>query len=302
MATTHTALRTMHDWLQGKPLHHPLHPLLVHLPIGLWTLSLVFDAWNRLLEPANWRVQGAFYTLVFGIGVALLAAAAGLADWADIRADHPGKPAANRHMVLNLLAVGVFVVSAVVRVGALSAAAAPAAAVLLSAAALATVYGSGYLGGRLVYDEGIAVGRHRRPGEVPEHTVQLPEPQASGAFVSAVPVDWLRQHKTMRVQVNGYVMALIEVDGEPYAIQEFCTHRQGPLSEGRIEAGQVECPWHRSCFDIRTGKVTQGPAKVDLKTFAVRVADGMLQVKVPAEPPSHEQTEAEEEAQQPRHR
>jgi Rieske Fe-S protein len=56
---------------------------------------------------------------------------------------------------------------------------------------------------------------------------------------------------------------------------------------------EIECPWHRSRFDLRTGQVTQGPAKEPLEIFETRVVDGVVQVRVPAEPPSHEQAEAD---------
>jgi 3-phenylpropionate/trans-cinnamate dioxygenase ferredoxin subunit len=41
----------------------------------------------------------------------------------------------------------------------------------------------------------------------------------------------------------------------------------------------VQCPWHNSCFDVRTGKVTNGPAKVDLKTYTIETRDGKICVK-----------------------
>lgn len=51
-------------------------------------------------------------------------------------------------------------------------------------------------------------------------------------------------------------------------------------SEGGFEGLNAQCPWHNSCFDVRTGKVTQGPAKVDLKTFKVETRDGKICVGV----------------------
>ena len=45
----------------------------------------------------------------------------------------------------------------------------------------------------------------------------------------------------------------------------------------------MQCPWHNSCFDVRTGKVTNGPAKVDLKTFQVDTRDGKIYIGVPAQ-------------------
>jgi nitrite reductase/ring-hydroxylating ferredoxin subunit len=64
-----------------------------------------------------------------------------------------------------------------------------------------------------------------------------------------------------------------------YAFQEFCTHRYGPLSEGKLQDRQVICPWHRSCFDIRTGRVLEGPAKVDLKTYSATIRGGKIFIK-----------------------
>ena len=63
----------------------------------------------------------------------------------------------------------------------------------------------------------------------------------------------------------------------PYKLEHYA-HRYGPLSEGSFQGYNVQCPWHNSCFDVRNGKVTQGPAKVDLKTFKVETRDGKIGV------------------------
>jgi nitrite reductase/ring-hydroxylating ferredoxin subunit len=68
--------------------------------------------------------------------------------------------------------------------------------------------------------------------------------------------------------------------GRLYAVQEFCTHRFGPLSEGALRGCEVVCPWHKSRFDLRTGKVTEGPAKVELRTWHVEARDGRIWVDV----------------------
>ena len=71
---------------------------------------------------------------------------------------------------------------------------------------------------------------------------------------------------------------LLRSRGELHAFQEFCTHRYGPLSEGTVDGANIVCPWHRSCFETRTGKVTGGPAEVELKTYPVRERDGRIWV------------------------
>jgi nitrite reductase/ring-hydroxylating ferredoxin subunit/uncharacterized membrane protein len=289
--------RHLQNWLEGRPFGHPLHPLLVHLPIGLFTLSFLFDLASRLLEPENWLVQAAFYTLIAGLLTGFVAALFGVVDWADIRADHPGRRTANLHMLLNLAMMALFFVSAWLRIGQLDAVQTPLVPLAVSFVAIAILYLSGYLGGRLVYDDGIAVGRHRRAGDLPEDTIRAPAPRTPGEFVPVAYTRRFNQAEAVRAEVNGYAMAIARVGDAYYAVQDFCTHRQGPLSEGRLCDGEIECPWHRSRFDLRTGQVTNGPAKLELKTFETRVVDDVVQVKVPAEPASHEQAEKAAERQ-----
>jgi nitrite reductase/ring-hydroxylating ferredoxin subunit len=85
----------------------------------------------------------------------------------------------------------------------------------------------------------------------------------------------------LRAEINGEVMTIARIDNRVFAIQEFCTHRFGPLSEGTFHGFDVQCPWHKSRFDVRTGKVTNGPAKLDLKTFRVETRNGKICVGVP---------------------
>jgi len=62
------------------------------------------------------------------------------------------------------------------------------------------------------------------------------------------------------VEVAGENICLVNVEWKYYAIGNVCTHEGGPLAEGTLEGYEVECPWHGSKFDIRTGKVTRPPA------------------------------------------
>ena len=267
------------DLLQGKPFGHPLHPALVHLPIGLFVFSLLLDAASLLADDGNSLVRGAFYALLFGIVAALVAAIPGFVDWSDIRADHPARKTATTHMLLNIAAVAVFTVDLVLRFNEQGDALTPALPLLLSIAGIGILSVSGYLGGTLVYDDGIAVGRHRRQSATPERTVAVSSKESADGFVAVADADSLADRETLRVDVDGTVLTIANVGGERFAFQEFCTHRFGPLSEGSLHGGEIECPWHRSRFDMRTGKVTQGPAKIDLKTFDVAVRDGKIHVR-----------------------
>jgi uncharacterized membrane protein/nitrite reductase/ring-hydroxylating ferredoxin subunit len=267
--------------LQGRPLGHPLHPILNHFPIALFVISLLFDAATLFGYGGNALVLAAFYTMILGVVMGVLAAITGLADYLDIRADHPGKRNATLHMGLNLAMLVLYAVNLNLRNGELGAGRTPILPLLLSLAGVGIIGVSGYLGGQLVYDDGVGVGRHLRRAGAPPHTIKVLSSRADpGGFVAVADEGRLGDGETLRVQVDRTVMAVVKLEGKTYAFQEFCTHRFGPLSEGNFHGHEVQCPWHQSCFDIRTGKVTQGPAKVDLNVYESKVEGGKILVRL----------------------
>jgi nitrite reductase/ring-hydroxylating ferredoxin subunit/uncharacterized membrane protein len=269
--------------LQGALLKHPLHPALVHYPIGLLTLSLLLDIAYWFSNGLEWLTQGAVYAMVGGIGFALLAAIPGLLDWSEIRIDHPGKKWANIHMVMNLFIVGLFSLNLFLRLRVFEAeTTVPTIALILSIVGIGLLFFSGYLGGMLVYDQGIGVGRYRRTTPLPRKTIRVEAKKGDEGYIRITDKDAIKEGRTLRVEVNGEVIAIALQNGKYYAFNEFCTHRYGPLSEGALYNGSVECPWHRSCFDMSTGKVVDGPAKNALKTYPLKVKEGDIFIKIPS--------------------
>lgn len=262
----------------AKPVRSVLHPALVHLPIALLPVSVLLDVAGFVFSrPELQLVRSAFLCLLAGIGTGLLAAIVGVLDYVDMRDDHPAKKTATLHMILNVIALGLFAVSAGLRYGVLNADRTPPVPFVVSLVAFGLLGFSGYLGGKLVYDDGLAVGRHRRRGSIPQSTLA---PRSSDNRVAVADDDALAEGSTLRVQAHGTVLVIARVKGELYAFQEFCTHRYGPLSEGALAGCEIMCPWHRSRFDMRTGRPTAGPAKVDLRTFPVEAKDGKIWVEV----------------------
>jgi len=82
------------------------------------------------------------------------------------------------------------------------------------------------------------------------------------------------------VEVNGKKIALFNVDGSFYAIDDTCTHRGGPLSEGLLDGKQVACPWHGGVFDVTSGAVLGAPAPNGVARFNVRVEGTDIEVEV----------------------
>ena len=74
-------------------------------------------------------------------------------------------------------------------------------------------------------------------------------------------------------------IAVFNVDGDFYAIDDTCTHQDASLADGWIDGCAVECPLHASCFDLRTGKASGPPAKTPVRTHRVVVQDGMIYVQ-----------------------
>ncbi len=81
-------------------------------------------------------------------------------------------------------------------------------------------------------------------------------------------------------------IAVFNVDGEFYAIDDTCTHQDASLADGWVEGCEVECPLHASKFDLRTGKVDAPPAKLPVRTHVVTVVDGDIMVEESAEAPN----------------
>ncbi len=80
----------------------------------------------------------------------------------------------------------------------------------------------------------------------------------------------------VKVVVEGTAVAVFNVGGALFAIDATCPHAGGPLDRGPVSGTTVTCPWHGSRFDLRTGGVTQGPARRPVKAYRVRAEpDGL---------------------------
>ena len=132
---------------------HPIHPMLVPFPIALWIFSLFCDVVYGMGWGASIWKDMAFYTMIGGIGGALLAAIQGLIDYRSLT-DTQVKRVAWWHMNINLCTVVLFSLNAWLRTGGQ---AGSHLAIFLSVVGIALLGVSGWLGGELVYVHGVAV-------------------------------------------------------------------------------------------------------------------------------------------------
>jgi nitrite reductase/ring-hydroxylating ferredoxin subunit len=98
-------------------------------------------------------------------------------------------------------------------------------------------------------------------------------------YTSVASVDEMPPGVMRKVNVDGKDVVLANVDGRYFAIGNVCTHEEGPLDEGILDHYEVECPWHNSRFDLRTGAVTQGPADSQEPSYEVRVEGNSILIR-----------------------
>jgi nitrite reductase/ring-hydroxylating ferredoxin subunit/uncharacterized membrane protein len=244
---------------------HPIHTALIPFPFAFLSGALVFDLLAWLLARPAWWATGE-HLVAAGILTALVAAVPGAIDYVyTVPPRSSGKRRATRHMLINLTAVATMAVAWVVRQST-----APDMTViaieLLGVALLA--YG-GLLGGVLVTRNQISIDhRYADAGKWKEATFDA-EPLGR-VRVGAVDELKANQMKLLRFGDRRIVLARTE-DGY-VAFEDRCTHRGGSLAGGTMSCATVQCPWHGSQFDVRSGAVKAGPATEHIRTYTIETS------------------------------
>lgn len=238
------------DTLSGTPIAHPVHPMIVTVPLGAWSAATLLD-FTGADAVATKRLVG------IGILTALPAAATGANDW--LTTSGAERRIGAVHATVNYGALGLQLASwrARRRGRRLEGA-------LLSAVSLGLASVGGWLGGHLVYALGVGPDTTAYQQLPTEWTDALPASAVSDALAYC--------------EVNGVPLVLFRSDGEIAALADRCTHRGGPLHEGRLDNGCVTCPLHGSTFGP-DGSVRSGPATRPQPALQVRTVDGRVQVR-----------------------
>ena len=100
------------------------------------------------------------------------------------------------------------------------------------------------------------------------------------AYIKVATTSELAPGQSKRVEAQGKRIALFNLGGSVYAIDDTCTHRGGPLSEGQVEGSVVTCPWHGAKFNIATGVVLGPPARAGVASFRTRVSGSDIEVEL----------------------
>ena len=242
------------DLLVGRWLGHPLHAVLTDAPVGILFLVIVFDVVG-MPEAAGWA-------LGVGILTMLGAALAGYADYADT--DGKARERATLHSTLMLVALVGYVVSLAVRLDNIQVAS--AAGPWISIASFLVMSAGAYVGGDVAYVLGNMVNRHAFRGAGTKWIALEP---AEVDDAGAIP-----EGKLVKAKLGINTLVLIREGERILALHETCAHAGGPLSEGKLVDGAIECPWHGSRFRPETGYLVRGPSVYDQPAYEVRARDG----------------------------
>jgi nitrite reductase/ring-hydroxylating ferredoxin subunit/uncharacterized membrane protein len=242
-------IRPIKDLLNGTWLGHPVHSAATDLPIGALTVAIVLE-----LVGEHTAADIALVVAVVSIAGSVVT---GLADYTDV--DGTARLRATVHATVMLISLLLFVVSLLMRSGNPADRSLPTILVLLG---FATISLGAAIGGDLVYLIGTNVNRHAWRGAGAKWLAldlgDLPDIPEGGPT---------------KAKAGANALILIRAGDTIQALHETCAHAGGPLAEGTIVDGCIQCPWHGSRFRLADGHVARGPATYDQPAYEVRRAE-----------------------------
>src|SRR2546428_11569217 len=249
--------RALKTFVNGTWLGHPLHPVLTDIPIGAWTIAILFDL-SYLIERSHGWVSAADVTIFVGLLGAIASAVAGYTAWSATfdRQRRVGVA----HGLFSTVVILLYLVSFILRVGGGS----RVLAILLAFAGSLILLAAAFLGGDLVFGIGTGVNHHAWQEVPTKFTKVLLEGQLTDGML-------------VKARAGDTPILLYKKGDSVCAISETCSHAGGPLGEGELDGNIVHCPSHGSRFHVCTGEVKGGPATISQVRYEVRRQNGQIE-------------------------
>ncbi|MEU9271880.1 Rieske 2Fe-2S domain-containing protein [Streptomyces sp. NPDC048251] len=244
------------DLLHGRWLGHPVHPLMVQVPIGTWMSAAVLDTRSTRSREAGLLVG-------VGLAAAVPSALAGAVDWAELHREQARVGLV--HAMANWAAVGLYATSLTCRLRGRTGAGRAYGFLGLTAVGI-----GGMLGGHLAY----------RQASGANHAEEVPHVVREGWHPVGAVAEFPAGRAARRVVDDVPVLVVRESGGTIHALADRCSHLAGPLSQGTIADGCVQCPWHGSVFRLSDGWNVRGPATAPQPAFDTRIVDGHVEVRL----------------------
>jgi uncharacterized membrane protein/nitrite reductase/ring-hydroxylating ferredoxin subunit len=250
---------------------HPIHPMLVMFPFAFFTGALIFDV-ITLLSNETYK-ETATSLAVAGLSGGALAAIAGVIDYIyTVPPKSSASKRAAKHGILNSTVMLLFGIALYYRLNADEPM--QSAIVAIEAAAVLLLWVAGWLGGTLVYRNQIGVDpRYASAGKWKERYID----EVDGQVI----IDDLAELKTDQMQlvhVGNKRIVVAKTESGLVAFSDYCTHKGASLAGGAMICGTVQCPWHGSQFDVRSGQLKAGPGKENIKVYKAQESGDKLTV------------------------
>jgi nitrite reductase/ring-hydroxylating ferredoxin subunit/uncharacterized membrane protein len=249
---------------------HPVHPSLIPFPFAFLIGGALADVGSTIFDKPELTIV-AGWLIAAGVVSALAAAVPGLIDYlGTVPPDSTGKMRATRHGLLMIGATTLFAIAFVLRDG--------TGDIVASAIELAGVLAlviAGWMGGTLVIRNQIGID-HRYAGAGKWNEQRVERGTEGVADVAATDELQLDQLKLVRVGRRRIAVGRTELGFA--AFDDHCPHRGGSLADGVLICGTVQCPWHGSQFDVRTGALKAGPAKEGIAAWQATESGGRVEV------------------------
>jgi nitrite reductase/ring-hydroxylating ferredoxin subunit/uncharacterized membrane protein len=251
--------RQVADLLHGTWLGHPLHPALTDFVVGAFAFGSLFNLMGNG-DRDNLTTRMARRLIKAGAISAVPTALSGMADFSTITKRSVATGAL--HGILNSTALVLYLLSLRGNGGN-----GRSTSRIYSTLGFGTLFFSAWLGGKMTYQYGVGVNKAERPDSPKEWKDVLGEHE-------------LREKEPKGIEVEGTRVLLYREDGRIYAIGAVCAHESGPLEEGTVENGCVQCPWHQSVFDLHDGSVVHGPSTYPVPGYEARLRDGRIELRL----------------------
>ena len=240
---------------------HPIHPMLIPFPFAFLTGGWGFGVAGAVSGNDDLKTVSR-YLVPAGLVAGLVAAVPGIVDYlVSVPPQSSAKERATKHALINVASLALFAV------GWLAGRKRDSMVTLaVQGVGTASLCLGGWMGGTLAFRNQIGVDhRYADAGKWQEERVDPQDEKAIEEVAHGLSVNQMKL-----VHIGDKRVAVGRTGKEYVAFQDRCTHKGGPLSDGTLMCGTVQCPWHGSQFDVHTGEVKAGPAEKDIETYDMR--------------------------------
>lgn len=98
--------------------------------------------------------------------------------------------------------------------------------------------------------------------------------------VKVANIEELKPGQSKALNLNGKAIALFNVKGTFYAVEDVCSHMGAPLANGMLAGKTITCEWHGATFDLETGAAVEGPARGDITAYQVYVQGDDVELEI----------------------